>query len=86
MTSPNVYLHTARDLHREPGYSCDRLRMHGGTPNDEEAWFNTFVHEVEHLADPTVGFWDVDWDDQAANDNRVWALLLAHAMRQTGDL
>lgn len=86
MARDNVFLHTARDLHREPGYSCTRLLSFGGTVHDESVWFNMFVHEVEHLQDPSVAFWDVAGEDLDANDNRVWALLLAHAMRQTGDL
>lgn len=82
----SLFRHVAKSIYENPGYSCPRIAEYGGTKHDEDAWFYTFVHDVEHLLDRSVAFWDVAGDDLDANDNRVWALLLAHAMRQTGDL
>lgn len=88
--SSNLFRHVAKSCYEQPGYSCPRIEDYGGTKADVDAWSETFMHAVDFLKNPYVGFWDIASDPflehDPANDNRVWALLLAHAMRQTGDL
>lgn len=86
MSSVNLFSYVARSVYDHACYSCPVLKEYGGDSRDEDAWQHMFMHEMEYLLDPSVGFWDVNPGDRDANNIRVWALLLAHAMRQTGDM
>lgn len=79
------YLKAAEKVHDgKTDYVFLALELAGATDREAQRYMRMFIHYSNHLKDPTRGWWGKNTPD--AREARVYSLLLAHCMRETGDL